>query len=106
MSAGSRNYQAGPEWQKCHASLGGESLDTLHKLHPKPTEFFKCCCTACIVVLPCRACLMTACTLCAYAISIAIDCFLRSFCMQNRLSEDEINDVAAYVYDQSSNDKW
>ncbi|CAL5220926.1 g3023 [Coccomyxa viridis] len=23
-----------------------------------------------------------------------------------RLSEDEINDVAAYVYDQASNDKW
>ena len=23
-----------------------------------------------------------------------------------RLSEDEIQDVAAYVYDQASNDKW
>ena len=26
--------------------------------------------------------------------------------MQGRLSEDEINDVAAYVFDQASNDKW
>lgn len=26
--------------------------------------------------------------------------------LQGRLSEDEINDVAAYVYDQASNDKW
>lgn len=26
--------------------------------------------------------------------------------VQGRLSEDEINDVAAYVYDQASNDKW
>ena len=31
---------------------------------------------------------------------------VRHACMQGRLSEDEINDVAAYVYDQASNDKW
>ena len=28
------------------------------------------------------------------------------YMLQGRLSEDEINDVAAYVYDQASNDKW
>ena len=39
-------------------------------------------------------------------LQLVFACDLEQDNMQGRLSEDEINDVAAYVYDQASNDKW